>query len=235
MAQQNIDLGTRGNNQTGDDLNAAIDKVQDNFTDLYINKQNLLVSGTNIKTINSNSLLGSGNIVIPTSTDLSYNDSTRVLSSSTGTDITLPLGGLVTPGLVPSYSTGTLNVSLLDVGGGATYTINNMNTYYVKVGTKIDFAIDMTGINTIGTPTGTLLITGLGFGSRANIEHLLNVRINNVTSGDTFDTLLARIPPATSSISFIKNTGSNLSLGSTYNAPIFTNGVLIITGTYFTG
>ena len=46
--------------------------------ELDTNKQDILVSGTNIKTINNTSILGSGNINIKTNTDdetISYNTS----------------------------------------------------------------------------------------------------------------------------------------------------------------
>lgn len=39
--QQNLNLGTRGDKNTGDDLNLAMDKIEDNFTDLYISKAGL--------------------------------------------------------------------------------------------------------------------------------------------------------------------------------------------------
>lgn len=64
MAQQIINVGTNPNDGTGDTLRGAFIKTDDNFTELYSGKQNTLVSGTNIKTINSTSLLGSGNISV---------------------------------------------------------------------------------------------------------------------------------------------------------------------------
>ena len=64
MAQQIINVGTNPNDGTGDTLRGAFVKTDDNFTDLYTNKQNTLISGTNIKTINSTSLLGSGNVSV---------------------------------------------------------------------------------------------------------------------------------------------------------------------------
>ena len=64
MAQQIINVGTNPNDGTGDTLRGAFVKTDDNFDDLYTNKQDTLVSGTNIKTINGNSLLGSGNLTI---------------------------------------------------------------------------------------------------------------------------------------------------------------------------
>ena len=64
MAQQTINVGTNPNDGTGDPLRTGFVKTNSNFTDLYNNKQDALVSGTNIKTINSNSVLGSGNISV---------------------------------------------------------------------------------------------------------------------------------------------------------------------------
>jgi hypothetical protein len=64
MAQQTINVGTTANDGNGDALRNAFIKTNDNFTDLYANKQATLVSGTNIKTVNSTSLLGSGNVAV---------------------------------------------------------------------------------------------------------------------------------------------------------------------------
>ena len=64
MAQQIINVGTNPNDGTGDTLRGAFVKTDNNFTDLYTNKQNTLISGTNIKTVNSTSLLGSGNVSV---------------------------------------------------------------------------------------------------------------------------------------------------------------------------
>jgi len=64
MAQQTINVGTNPNDGTGDTLRGAFVKTDANFTELYSGKQNTLISGTNIKTINGNSILGSGNLTI---------------------------------------------------------------------------------------------------------------------------------------------------------------------------
>ena len=100
MAQQNINVGTNPNDGTGDSLRNGFIKTNDNFTELYSDKentanksatttlgtsdvlfptqnavktyvdnglstkQNTLISGTNIKTINGNSILGSGDLTI---------------------------------------------------------------------------------------------------------------------------------------------------------------------------
>jgi len=64
MAEQIINVGTTANDGTGDTLRDAFIKAKNNFSDLYTNKQATLVSGTNIKTVNSTSLLGSGDVAV---------------------------------------------------------------------------------------------------------------------------------------------------------------------------
>lgn len=62
MAIENINVGATANDGTGDPLRSAFIKCNDNFTDLDTTKQDTLLSGTNIKTLEGQSLLGSGNI-----------------------------------------------------------------------------------------------------------------------------------------------------------------------------
>ena len=64
MPKKNIEIGRTPNDGTGDNLKIVIAKVNENIDDIYIEKQDTLVSGTNIKTINGTSVLGSGNIAI---------------------------------------------------------------------------------------------------------------------------------------------------------------------------
>jgi hypothetical protein len=62
MAIENINVGATANDGNGDPLRNAFIKCNDNFDDLDTTKQDTLVSGTNIKTLEGQSLLGSGNI-----------------------------------------------------------------------------------------------------------------------------------------------------------------------------
>jgi len=64
MAKQTINVGAAPNDGTGDTLRDSFVKTNDNFTDVYDNKQDTLVSATNIKTVNGSSILGSGNLVV---------------------------------------------------------------------------------------------------------------------------------------------------------------------------
>lgn len=64
MPKKTIEIGRTPNDGTGDNLILAFAKVNENIDDIYTEKQDTLVSGTNIKTINSASILGSGNIAL---------------------------------------------------------------------------------------------------------------------------------------------------------------------------
>lgn len=77
MAQQNLDLGIRGDNQTGDDLNEAGVKIQDNFTELYTIKLNSVSGGTGISIDNTDPLnpIINGSSIISNTSDLINNGS----------------------------------------------------------------------------------------------------------------------------------------------------------------
>lgn len=64
MPKKNIEIGRTPNDGTGDNLKIVISKVNENIDDIYAEKQDILVSGSTIKTINGNSLLGSGDLEI---------------------------------------------------------------------------------------------------------------------------------------------------------------------------
>ena len=106
MAQQSLNLGSNANDGTGDDLRSAMTKVQENFTDLYTNVNELLsetavnsqisFSGNKITTNVSNADLvldtsGNGDIVLGEITvhdneifTNRSNDNLRILTSGTG-------------------------------------------------------------------------------------------------------------------------------------------------------
>ena len=67
--------------QLSDGTNTYVIKDAEARTSIA-NKQDTLVSGTNIKTINNSSILGSGNISLPTKTSDLTNDSGYITSSA---------------------------------------------------------------------------------------------------------------------------------------------------------
>jgi hypothetical protein len=72
MAYQPIDLGTRGNNQTGDDINEAGVKINANFSELYTTKLESVVGGASITIDNTDPLnpIINGSSTITTTSDL---------------------------------------------------------------------------------------------------------------------------------------------------------------------
>ena len=116
-------VGTQAASTISDFNTAADARVVAGIT----GKQDTLVSGTSIKTINGTSVLGSGDIVVSGgATNLAYDAATRVVSSDTGTDATLPLMSSGNAGLVPASGGGTATFLRADgtfaapAGGGAT-------------------------------------------------------------------------------------------------------------------
>jgi hypothetical protein len=132
MAKQTINVGTTANDGTGDALRNAFIKSNSNFDELYANKQDNLVSGTNIKTLEGQSLLGAGNIDL-TKSDVGLNnvdntsDLNKPISTATQTALnakqnTLTLTTTGTSGAatlvgdtlnIPQYSGGTANPSVI--------------------------------------------------------------------------------------------------------------------------
>lgn len=88
--------------------------IHTTLQDTLDNKQNLLVSGTNIKTINNNSLVGSGNVSVGTVTGITMN------GASKGTSGVVDLGTVLTSetALSKGTTTGTGNaVTDISVSG----------------------------------------------------------------------------------------------------------------------
>jgi hypothetical protein len=121
-------------------------------------KQSTLVSGTNIKTINSTSLLGSGNITVqPTlvsGTNIKTVNGNSLLGSG---DITISGGGgsAATTSALGSvyastqdtvYSTGTYGYGNTIIGYGAYASGNNQNTRYNLVGGVSAYANSYDGV-----------------------------------------------------------------------------------------
>ena len=59
----------------------SIAGIQQNLSDLENDKQDLLISGTNIKTINGSDILGSGNLALPIEIQLACSDETTALTT----------------------------------------------------------------------------------------------------------------------------------------------------------
>lgn len=81
------------------------------------------------------------------------------------------------------YETGTFTPTVLDFGGGATYSVSQAFGWYSLIGNTLTFNIFINGINTSGTPTGVLQIDGIPY-SKANNNSMVQCAIQN--SGQTY-------------------------------------------------
>lgn len=71
--------------------NAALDEIASAVEGIGTGKQETLVSGTNIKTVNGYSILGSGDLTLQDSLSISDNVITLTRSDGTTSEITLPV------------------------------------------------------------------------------------------------------------------------------------------------
>jgi hypothetical protein len=147
MAKQTINVGAAPNDGTGDTLRDSFVKTNDNFTDVYTNKQDTLVSATNIKTVNGSSILGSGNLVVGGSSGIFG------ISNSSGVytyyaTLTLAMAAAVSGNVIEMFAdvteTGAVTVTIKDG-----VTINGNNHTYLH--TSADITNTFTTAGTGGT------------------------------------------------------------------------------------
>ena len=145
----------------------------------FNNKQAALVSGTNIKTINGASILGSGNIVISGGTGLTSLNSltagTQLFAvASTGTDFTItsttdthtfaiPTASATARGLLSSENWTTFNNKVGYTGATADLDLNTNNLYVNNVYDKfVNTAASATLITLTTSTASRYAITGSG-------------------------------------------------------------------------
>jgi hypothetical protein len=179
-------------------------------------KQATLVSGTNIKTINSQSLLGSGNLAVNGVTNLSYTASTTngVVVSDTGSDATIPLvstnAGLMGPSdktKLDGIATGaTANSSDATLLGRANHTGTQLSSTISDFAANVRSTV-LTGISfltsTAVVATDTLLVA-LGK-LQAQITGLTSNKQDTLVSGTTIKTLEGQSLLGSGNIDLTKN------------------------------
>lgn len=138
-------------------------QVQTNTTAIA-GKQDTLVSGTNIKTINNNSLLGSGNITISggqatdvqiNGTSITSNNTANIETNSTYDETTNKIATMNDLPVIPTKTSDLTNDS-----GFITNTVNNLTNYTLTsnlatVATSGDYN-DLSNLPTIPTSTSQL-------------------------------------------------------------------------------
>lgn len=159
MAKQTINVGAAPNDGTGDTLRDSFVKTNDNFTDVYENKQDTLVSATNIKTVNGSSILGSGNLVVGGSSGIFG------ISNSSGVytyyaTLTLAMAAAVSGDVIEMFSdvteTGAVTITLKNGvninGNGHSYTLNNSGLIHAfKTTTSVETSCSILNLNVVRT------------------------------------------------------------------------------------
>lgn len=168
-------------------------------------KQDLLVSGTNIKTINAQSLLGSGNITI------SGGGGTGV--TGVGVDINTNIPALtVTPTNIPSGDSGTFQFGIDSSSGGASEYLDGSGNWSTPSGTSVTLgntpstdpgdSVTITASPGSGTTIGVATTTRAGIMSKAQVTKLngieteaeVNVQSNWNESDTTSDAFIQNKP-----------------------------------------
>lgn len=131
-----------------------------------------------------------------------------------------------------SYETNSFSPTLVDGGGGATYTYTLRSANYTKIGNQVTFSIYISDINTTGTPSGQFRIEGMPYGLRLGDRTIYSVQMTG-SSLDFYSVSGLQIGTSTS-ISFNASTGLNGSNTSSFSSVSFSNGLIVVTGTYLT-
>lgn len=214
MAQKNIDFGTFPDDPDADAIRTAFQKVQDNFTELYNNREEAVYSvnrtpGAGI-TVNG----PTGNVVVTANiSEVRIQSSTLDLSAGSP----YPAGpvAVITKGSVPFFInlpanvTGISNINLSD-----TLTANTINVNFEINGNIARFTGDIVTSSTLDAVNVSTY--SLTVDSNANVNNNLNVLGNaNVTSNINASNITSSglISATTSNVSGNVNAGNVISSG----------------------
>lgn len=130
-------------------------------------KQAALVSGTNIKTVNSTTLLGSGNLAVGTVTSVGGTGTVSglTLTGTVTTSGNLTLGGNLTIAADMIYDTFTATASQTTFTSSTTYTSGKIDVYVN--GVKMRNGSDVT----VTSGTSVVFATGLAVGSLVDLVY----------------------------------------------------------------
>jgi len=222
MAQLNINIGSNANDGTGDDLRAAMVKINTNFTELYSSSpvsSQISITGNEIFTNQSNAnlkLTASGTGVIEfeavqiSENEISANrsnDDLKLRGSGTGS---VSIDGIQIKGTTISSSDSTqINVNEnINVDGtltGITLSSNLLvaNTIRSDDSTAVQITDD---VNILGTLTATTIagVTALNNGQISDGTASFNA--STLTNLDTFSATTFRSAKYTVSVSMLEDT-----------------------------
>lgn len=171
----------------------------------------------------------------PTEVNLAYASAPDkgTIESDTGDNAVIPIAGATNAGLMKAgfYDEGTFTPTLIDSGGGATYTVSSIDARYKRVGNLVFFSIFASITSTTGTPTGDLNFTNMPFASVTTPVGTTST-INRFSNSDGASAPTSAYVAATDLRFRLEAVGSQLELD--FPAPSFTSGVVQVTGMYHT-
>ena len=190
--------------------------TEQDFTDAIATKQDILVSGTNIKTINNTSILGSGNIEI---TGTGTNNDASALTTGLLANARIQESNVTQYQAALQISTSQL------IGAISTEGIANGSVTLAKLETSLQTKINnMSGVNTGDQNSSTVTVSpAVNFNS--NVQSVLEdheTRISAIVAGGSGDMLSAN------NLSDLTNTTTalvNLGFTSTITELNYTDGV----------
>lgn len=130
-----------------------------------------------------------------------------------------------------AVTSGTFTPTLIDSGGGATYS-GTFTGQYVKIGPLVTIILSFVGIGTTGTPTGALEIGNLPYtvslASSGSVSEMFGGNVN-------FYSISAQsVPTVTNRIRFVIQQALDSSLASNMAVVTFTSGQIRTTISYRT-
>jgi len=192
MAQQTINLGTSANDGTGDNLRSAMDKTNDNFTELYganSVSSNIAMSGQTISSYNTNGdivLAPDGTGTIRTATDtIADTNNIRYIGNANIRHRGIYVGsaGIISDGPLglPDFANTTVRDATITTpaDGQLVLTDGNVQVYYSSSWSTISGAVG--GMNNVVDDTSPQLGGNLDLNSK-NIDGTGSINITGAVT-----------------------------------------------------
>jgi hypothetical protein len=193
--------------------------IEGNFN---TNSFNIITRGNNMNIrIEPN---GTGKIVLP-------NLPTDTVTSFVGVNASNHL--VKSSSTLAIQTTSTFTPTLIDIGGGYTYTLSSPKGFYIKTGKLVFINIEISVTSTSGaSPSGGLRIGNLPFTSETSSGNTSGLIIHYLTGTNWSATILNRLtcrnPTNSTNVVF-----EELGTGVVPLAPSITSGSIFVTGCYY--
>lgn len=156
--------------------------------------------------------------------DLTLTAARNGLSNVVSNTIALPSG---TP---LSYERNSFTPTLIDNGGGATYSASTISGEYTKIEDQVSFTLFFNAISTSGSPSGQLRVNGLPY---TGTPDQYSFTVSTFFGGSVpFYSISAELLPGTSTLVFKYQDALDGNMTATLSSTTFTGGSIVISGNY---